>query len=258
MFNPIYYKTDKFNLITSGTKWLTSTPDVPSMVAGSETWKGLTYAVFEHETGERFVFVNVHFVTRVQDGNTTRNYVVDTDENVTTIQVQELQTIFLRAILDDLQNTYDYPMFICGDFNNSPDQITKWYNSYIDIDNDMAKGTVSEANGLTRHEVNIVAGTTVSTTKPEDNTEDIKVTFAGKIATYTTGNAASSGAGGNFKDPRGTWYPLDHWYVSNFDGIVHVYQIIDNRYAEPNADKTNNIYPSDHLPAKFYATLYID
>ena len=215
--------------------------------------------VLRHKaTGECFVFVNVHFVTRVQDNNTTHSYTVDTDGNVTTVQVQELQTIFLRAILDDLQNTYNYPMFICGDFNNSPDQITKWYNSYIDLENDMVSEVNGTENGITRYEEKIVAGTTVSTTKPESNTEDISVTFAGKVATYTTGNAASSGAGGNFSSPRGTWYPLDHWYVSNFDGIVHCYQIIDNRYAEPNADKTNNIYPSDHLPAKLYATLYID
>ena len=46
------------------------------------------------------------------------------------------------------------------------------------------------------------------------------------------------------------WGAIDLWYTSNFDGVVHVYEIVDN-YNESVCK-----YPSDHLPAKLYVTLY--
>ena len=265
MYNPIYFKTDKFRLIDNGTKWLTSTPDRPSIIDGMDTWKGLNYVVLEHiDSGEQFVYVNLHYIIKAEkktDG-TYREFVYDTNGNRTEIWAQELETIYLRAILDDLQNKYDLPMFISGDFNNNYSNISNWFkNSYLDVENQIVTSEESTVNGLTRYKEQIVAGEAVLTEKPEGNDEDVEITFAGSIAHYTSGTTlSSSGGGGNFSTlgPNGSKHVIDLWFVSNFDGIVHTYEIIDNKFAELNADKNNNIYPSDHLPAKLYVTLYTD
>ena len=265
MYNPIYFKTDKFNLIEWGSKWLTSTPDLPSQIDGMTTWKGLTYAVLEEkETGTRFIYVNVHYVIKaeIKSDGSDREYVYDTDGNRTEIWAQELETVYLRAILDDLQDKYDLPMFISGDFNNNDGNISGWFNnSYIDVENQIVTSEQSTVNNMTRYKEQIKVGETVLTEKPESNNEDVKITFAGSIAHYTSGKTLSSSAGGgNFSTlgPNGSRHVIDLWFVSNFDGIVHTYEIIDNKFDELNADKNNNIYPSDHLPAKLYVTLYID
>lgn len=269
MYNPIYFKTDKFELIDSGTKWLTSTPDLPSQIDGMDTWKGLTYVVLKDKaSGEQFIYVNLHYITKAEsstdkDGNVSyKQYVYDTDGNRTEIWAQELETIYLRAILDDLQNKYDLPMFISGDFNNNDSKISGWFNnSYIDVENQIVSVVDSTANGITRYKDQIKVGESVLTEKPEGNNEDVEITFAGSIAHYTSGKTLSSSAGGgNFSTlgPNGSRHVIDLWFVSNFDGIVHTYEIIDNKFDELNADKNNNIYPSDHLPAKLYVTLYID
>ena len=265
MYNPIYFKTDKFELIEWGSKWLTSTPDLPSIIDGMDTWKGLTYAVLEEkETGTRFIYVNVHYVIKaeIKSDGSDREYVYDTNGNRTEIWAQELETVYLRAILDDLQNKYDLPMFISGDFNNNDGKISGWFeNSYLDVENQIVSVVDSTANGITRYKDQIKVGESVLTEKPEGNNEDVEITFAGSIAHYTSGKTLSSSAGGgNFSTlgPNGSRHVIDLWFVSNFDGIVHTYEIIDNKFEELNADKNNNIYPSDHLPAKLYVTLYID
>ena len=265
MYNPIYFKTDKFNLVDSGTKWLTSTPDLPSQIDGMTTWKGLTYVVLEHKaTGEQFVYVNLHYVIKAEikaDGS-DREFVYDTDGNKTEIWAQELETIYLRAILDDLQNKYDLPMFMSGDFNNSDSKISGWFkNSYLDVASQIVSSVEGTSNGKTRYMDQIKAGESVLTSKPEGNDEDVAITFAGSLAHYTTGKTLSSSAGGgNFSNlgPGVSKNVIDLWFVSNFDGIVHTYEIVDNKFEEPNADGSNNRYPSDHLPAKLYVTLYID
>ena len=268
MYNPIYFRSDKFRLAdvenNTGTKWLTSTPDLPSRIQGMDTWKGLTYVVLEHNSGEQFVYVNLHYITKAEkksDGS-YKQYVYDTDGNRTEIWAQELETIYLRAILDDLQNKYDLPMFISGDFNNLNGKIKGWFNgSYLDVENQIVTSEEQTENGLTRYKEQIVAGEAVLTEKPEGNDEDIAITFAGSLARYTTGETLSSSAGGgNFKNlgEGVSKNVIDLWFVSNFEGIVHTYEIIDNKFEEPNADRSNNRYPSDHLPAKLYVTLYID
>ena len=265
MYNPIYFKTDKFELIEWGSKWLTSTPDLPSQIDGMTTWKGLTYVVLKDKaSGAEFVYVNLHYVVKaeIKSDGSDREFVYDTDGNRTEIWAQELETIYLRAILDDLQNKYDLPMFISGDFNNNDTNISKWFNgSYLDVENQIVSVVDSTVNGKTRYKDQIKVGETVLTEKPEGNDEDVAITFAGSIAHYTSGKTLSSSAGGgNFSTlgANGSKHVIDLWFVSNFDGIVQTYEIIDNNFAEPNADKSNNIYPSDHLPAKLYVTLYID
>lgn len=57
----IYYRADKFDLIKSGTKWLSDTPFVSSKYPESSLVRGMTYVVLERKSdGERFCFVNAH------------------------------------------------------------------------------------------------------------------------------------------------------------------------------------------------------
>ena len=225
MYNPIYYKTDTFDLIASGDKWFTSTPDVPSTIDGANTYKNLHYVVLEHkETGAQFIYVNLHLIVRTDD-----NYVHDGDGNDTEFLVQQLQVIYLRSILQDLQDQYDLPMFVGGDFNNSYTNINKWFKNSVVGDNEWE----------------------ISDGKPE---ETVKLSIARDQAVSKAPLIKSSYGGAVFDFAVAEGNAIDLWFTSNLNGFVHVYQVIANKNQTTDTDK----YPSDHLPAKLYVTLYLN
>ena len=58
---PIWYNKNKYNLIESGSGWLSETPNVMSKLKSSEYYRVYVYVVLENkETGARFVHVNTH------------------------------------------------------------------------------------------------------------------------------------------------------------------------------------------------------
>lgn len=58
----VFYAKDKFNLIDSGTKWLSDTPDVTSKFPSSSLNRIFSYAILERKSdGARFMHVNTHF-----------------------------------------------------------------------------------------------------------------------------------------------------------------------------------------------------
>ncbi len=58
----IFYLKNKYNLIDSGTFWLSETPDVPSKSWDSSLNRICTWAVLQNkETGESYVHLNSHF-----------------------------------------------------------------------------------------------------------------------------------------------------------------------------------------------------
>lgn len=61
-YAPIFYKTDKYNLLESGTFWLSQTPDERSGTAwGASNTRICTYAVLQNkETSEIYVHFNTH------------------------------------------------------------------------------------------------------------------------------------------------------------------------------------------------------
>jgi endonuclease/exonuclease/phosphatase family metal-dependent hydrolase len=67
-FSPIFYRTDRFELLEHDTFWLSETPDVP----GSMSWdtaitRIVTWARFrDQETGREFYLFNTHFDHRGQ------------------------------------------------------------------------------------------------------------------------------------------------------------------------------------------------
>lgn len=62
-YNPIFYKKDKYELLESGTKWMSSTPDVKGSKYPTSSYPRIfTYAILkEKSTGEKFLYINTHF-----------------------------------------------------------------------------------------------------------------------------------------------------------------------------------------------------
>ena len=64
----ILYAKDKFNLIETGTKWLTSTPDEVSQLPGAEYLRVYTWVTLERKTdGVQFMHLNTHLDTAGSD-----------------------------------------------------------------------------------------------------------------------------------------------------------------------------------------------
>ncbi|MBQ8210479.1 MAG: endonuclease/exonuclease/phosphatase family protein [Clostridia bacterium] len=58
----IFYLEDKYNVVDSGTFWLSDTPDVVSKGWGADCYRICTWAILENKiTGERYVHMNAHF-----------------------------------------------------------------------------------------------------------------------------------------------------------------------------------------------------
>jgi len=61
-FSAIFYLKDKYNLLDSGTFWLSETPEKPSLGWDAACNRICTWAVLENkETSEKYVHVNSHF-----------------------------------------------------------------------------------------------------------------------------------------------------------------------------------------------------
>lgn len=112
VYNPIYYKANKFRVITelSGTYWYTEDGSYGKTQVGNltaEHYKAFNYVVFEDiYTGARFVYINSHMEIRGSN-----NYLNP---------VQEQQAKYLDAFVDSLQTKDAYiglPIVIGGDFN---------------------------------------------------------------------------------------------------------------------------------------------
>lgn len=97
----ILYLAEDFDLITSGTKWLSKTPDVPgSKLPESHYTRIMTYALLSRKSDEKqFLHVNTHL-----------DYGTTTTEEQT--KVAQVQTMF--DIINSLPNA---PTIITGDFN---------------------------------------------------------------------------------------------------------------------------------------------
>ncbi|OKZ72645.1 MAG: hypothetical protein BHV88_01150 [Clostridiales bacterium 41_12_two_minus] len=61
--NGNFYKKDKYELLESGTKWMSSTPDVKGSKYPTSSYPRIfTYAILkEKSTGEKFLYINTHF-----------------------------------------------------------------------------------------------------------------------------------------------------------------------------------------------------
>ena len=108
--NHIFYLKSKFDLLDSGTRWLSETPDVPgSAVEGSKYIRIYTYAKLKDKTtGKVFLHVNTHL------DNSAKN--------------EEQALILMNEI--SAYNTEKLPCFITADFNFRSD--SNGYKSIIE------------------------------------------------------------------------------------------------------------------------------
>ncbi len=95
-YNPIFYKRELFNLIDSGTKWLSDTPDTVSKYEASSLPRIYTYALLERKSdGKKIMVINTHF-------------------DHTSAEAREKQA---KVLVEYLKKVTDYPIVLTGDFN---------------------------------------------------------------------------------------------------------------------------------------------
>ncbi|MCW5910210.1 MAG: endonuclease/exonuclease/phosphatase family protein [Cyclobacteriaceae bacterium] len=103
-YSAIFYKKDKFEMLSQNTFWLSETPDVP----GSKSWDAaitrvVTYALFKDKaTGKKFLYANTHFdhVGKEARKNSAR-----------------MIKVFLAGYI---QGAGKIPVLVTGDFNSEP------------------------------------------------------------------------------------------------------------------------------------------
>ena len=96
----IFYRKDRFELIETGTKWMSDTPDVVSKFKESSLNRVFTYAILlEKKTNREIMVVNTHL-------------------EHTSNEARELQ---VAVLMDFLKNYTKYPIVLTGDFNANPE-----------------------------------------------------------------------------------------------------------------------------------------
>lgn len=103
--NPIYYRVDKFELVDSGTFWLSDTPDkVGSMIEGANYPRICTWVILkDRETGTQFAHMNTHLDHNGNNDSTAGN------------NIRKAQ---MGVIIKFAQSIKDIPLFLTGDLNN--------------------------------------------------------------------------------------------------------------------------------------------
>ena len=96
----IFYRKDRFELVKTETKWMSSTPDVVSKFTESSLNRIFTYAILlEKKTNREIMVVNTHL-------------------EHTSAEARNLQVAVLMDFLKDYQQ---YPIVLTGDFNANPE-----------------------------------------------------------------------------------------------------------------------------------------
>lgn len=111
LYNPIFYRKDKFELVEVGTKWLSGTPDRMSMFPGAKHYKIMTYVILKDKaTGTEFMYINAHL-----DGSNE----VDAQVDLATVRFKQSQ------VINDFAANYTHlPIVMGGDFNDAPSSST--------------------------------------------------------------------------------------------------------------------------------------
>ena len=111
-YNAIYYQKDKFEVVSGGTKWFSSTPDKSSMYSGAKHYMIFNYAELCHkESGVKFMFVVAHFEP-YRTSSTNPDQIVNPKAD----DVRMAQAKQLKAFVEE----QSLPVVLVGDFNDSP------------------------------------------------------------------------------------------------------------------------------------------
>ena len=177
-YSSIYYLKDKYNLIDSGTFWLSETPEKRWTKSFDSTcYRIASWALLENkETGERYTHINTHL-----------DHVLDT--------TRESQMKVLIECVNNVSN--GSPIIMTGDFNAYEDSLV--YAVACESFNDTKKVAATSDEGRTF---------TKYGTKPEDHTDGIGAIdfiFAAKdleVDTYKI-----------IRDTAQGIYPSDHYPI---------------------------------------------
>ena len=126
----IYYRKDKYDLVNSGTFWLSETPDVKGSYLEASlypricTWAHLRDKV----TGFEYIHINTHLDHL---GNSKGG--------------KELRTAQVRVILEYIQSFPDVPMVMTGDFNHA--KTTSAENIYAMFKNILGISSFTSSTG---------------------------------------------------------------------------------------------------------------
>ena len=95
-YSPVFYRKDKFDLLDSGTFWLSETPDVPSKGWNAACPRVCSYALLKNKAdGKTFAAVNTH-LDHVSEAARDNG---------------------VRLVVNKLRTFGDIPVFCTGDFN---------------------------------------------------------------------------------------------------------------------------------------------
>lgn len=125
----IYYRKDKFDLVNSGTFWLSETPDVKGSYLEASlypricTWAHLRDKV----TGYEYIHVNTHL------------------DHLGGSDGRSLRTAQTRVILEYLKSLPDVPMVMTGDFNQAKTNSEE--NTYAIFKNVLGQSTFTASTG---------------------------------------------------------------------------------------------------------------
>ena len=127
----VFYLKDKFELIDSGTIWLSDTPDVPySVYEKSDNKRIATWATLKNkENGNTYTHINTHLDT-----------------------VDEVQMSQVNVLLNKINELSEkgYPLVCTGDFN--VDRNTAVYEKMLEYADDARVIAENTEDGITFHE----------------------------------------------------------------------------------------------------------
>ena len=114
-YSAIFYKTDVFDLVDSGTYWLSETPTEISRLDSCDYNRIMTYAVLKRKSdGYKFLHVNTHLEWAHED-----------------VDINLMQTEIMLYLTEDvLHENGKMPVIFTGDFNETVD--TPGYNAMLD------------------------------------------------------------------------------------------------------------------------------
>jgi endonuclease/exonuclease/phosphatase family metal-dependent hydrolase len=173
--NPVFYLKDKFNLLDSGTIWLSETPKVPfSKSFDTNCTRIATWAVLENKsTGEKYTHLNTHL-----------------DHILESTRVSQV-----KVLLEKLTELEKYGKVVCtGDFNTEPS--SEVYSEMTAAVNDSKAIAESSDEGFTFHDYG----------KADESTGPIDYIFISKDTVVKTFRIIRNTA----KD----MYPSDHYPIA--------------------------------------------
>jgi len=101
-YGAILYAKDRYEIVESGTKWMTPTPDEVSKLGQSDYYRIYTYVLFRDKvTTEEFIVVNHHLDFK-----------------------EEVQVASMKYMFEFFDKTYtDVPVIMAGDFNAAANSV---------------------------------------------------------------------------------------------------------------------------------------